>query len=401
MTTIIDNNLKSYSPQEHRRSGVYTVGTMSFLNKADALIYATSTNQEISWDFNHDVFGAIDWTIPIETSLSELYRQRAQQLRDQYDYLSLFFSGGADTTKKLQTFISNGIFLDEIVMYRPARIINKANNYDTSAINLYSEIEFAAIPYLQKYMKDHRTKIRFIDMDTALEKFFQDPNFPTYFANVHQYSALQINKIALLATDQLWNNLYSRDVKVCHIVGQDKPRVFYVNGEYICNFYDDSMKTMCYANEAFSAKYSHVVKNQIFEMFYWTPDLPQIVIKQCQLIKAAAEKDSAAFDRFFPNLTKNNRAGNLEIMKVIYPDNVLEVRSFFATEKQPRAITAPQDIWLYSTMGDTIVGQIKDMIQHSTSNIADRLFLKYTMIPPMDILPKIAYAFYMSTWYHF
>jgi hypothetical protein len=158
---------------------------------------------------------------------------------------------------------------------------------------------------------------------------------------------------------------------------------------------------MFYANESFSAKYSHVAKNQICEMFYWTPDLPQIAIKQCQLIKAAAEQDSAAFDRFFPNLTKNNRADNLEIMKVIYPDSVLEIRSLFTTEKQPRGINAPQDIWLYSTMGDTIVGQIKDMIQYSTSNIADRLFLKYTMTPPMDILPKIAYEFYMSTRYHF
>jgi hypothetical protein len=377
---------------------------MSFVNKADALVYATSTNQEISWDFNHDVFGAIDWTIPIETSLSELYRQRAQQLRDQYDYLSLFFSGGVDSTNILQTFISNNIFLDEIVMYRPARIINEANNTDTSCVNLYSEIQFAAIPYLQKYMQDTVTKIRFIDMDTAVENFFQDTDLPTYFANVHQYSAIQINKIAFNVTDQTWNDLYLRDITVCHILGQDKPRVHYENGKYSCDFFDDSVKTMYYANEAFSAKYSHVAKNQIYEMFYWTPDLPQLVIKQCQLIKAAAEQDEDAHARFFPNFSRSGKATNAEVMKIIYPNNVLEVRSLFTTGKQPRGLNAPQDLWFYRTMGSSIVGQVNDMIKCSTDNIADRFFKRDIIIPPpmpAPVFPKQSYASYFSTKYYF
>jgi hypothetical protein len=394
--SIIINNLQSYSAMDYRRSGVYTVGNMNFVNKADALIYATSTNQEVTWEFNPDVFGAIDWTVPIETSLPELYRQRAQQLRDKYDYLSLFYSGGVDSTNILQTFITNNIFLDEIVMYRPARIINEANTVNRQPYNIYSEIEFAAVPYLQKYMRDYRTKIRFIDVDTSLEKFFQDPDLPTCFANIHQYSAQQVGKIAVNVTDQFWNDLYACDVKVCHILGQDKPFVYYDNDQFGCDFYDDTLNTMIYANESFSAKYSDIINNQFHECFYWTPDLPQIVIKQCQMIKSAAQQDAAAFARFFPDLTKKTRADKDEVIKTIYPENVQEVRSMFATEKGPRCLTSPLEVWFYRTMGDQIVGQFKDMINFSTSNIADKFFRKNTLI---DL--KLSYQYYHGTRYYF
>ena len=398
---LIINNLKFYSPQDHRRSGVYTVGNMNFVNKADALIYATSTNQDVSWDFNPDVFGAIDWTIPIETSLSELYRQRAQQLREQYDYLSLFYSGGVDSTNVLQTFISNNIFLDEIVMYRPSRIANEANIQDTHPKNWFSEIPFAAIPYLQKYMTNSRTKIRVIDIDTAIEQFFQDPNLSTYFANIPDYSAQQIGKISINVTDKDWQDLYLKDVKICHILGKEKPRIFYNNGKYGCDFYDDSVKTAFYANEMFSANYSHVVKNQIFEPFYWTADLPEIVIKQCQMVKESAQENIESFQRFFPNLSKNNRAKDIEIMKIIYPDNVLEVRSLFTAGKSHRGLMAHNEEWFYRTMGNNVIGQFKDIISFSNSNISDKFFKKYIMLPAPEVLPKIGYEYYHSKMYYF
>jgi len=52
----------------------------------------------------------------VSESLDFLYALRARQLREKYDYLVLYFSGGADSTNILKTFIDNNIFLDEIVM---------------------------------------------------------------------------------------------------------------------------------------------------------------------------------------------------------------------------------------------------------------------------------------------
>ena len=69
------------------RLGYYLVGNKKFFNKSLALIEHSVTREPITWIFNDSAYGAINWTIPIETSLTELYRQRAQQLRNEYDYL--------------------------------------------------------------------------------------------------------------------------------------------------------------------------------------------------------------------------------------------------------------------------------------------------------------------------
>ncbi len=101
----------------NHRHGVYQVDGISFVNKFDALNLASKNNKEVYWNFNDEVYSSYNWSLPIETSLPELYKQRAQQLRDKYDYLSLFFSGGADSTNVLHSFIDNDIFLDEIIKF--------------------------------------------------------------------------------------------------------------------------------------------------------------------------------------------------------------------------------------------------------------------------------------------
>jgi hypothetical protein len=303
-----------------------------------------------------------------------------------------------DSTNILQTFITNNIFLDEIVMYRPARIANEANNCIVDPSNWYSEIPFAAIPYLKKYMKDSRTKIRIIDVDSAIDKFFQDPNLSTHFTNIASYQANSILKTSMKTTDKDWNKLYLKNVKICHITGAEKPFVYCTDGIYSFNFYDDPLKTENYANESFSTSYSHIVENQIVEPFYWTANLPQLVIKQCQLIKQAAQEDNEAFKRVFPHI----RAIDEEIMKIIYPSNVLEVRSFFNTGKAVKGLGAAYEEWFYRTMGYNIVGQFKDIVQFSTSNIADRFFKRDIRLPPSEkTFPKLSYNFYFSKRYYF
>lgn len=61
-------------------------------------------------------FSRVDWTIePLET-LEQLYKERAQKIRDENEYLILCYSGGADSTNILETFYYNNIHIDEIVM---------------------------------------------------------------------------------------------------------------------------------------------------------------------------------------------------------------------------------------------------------------------------------------------
>ena len=96
---IVDNHL----------GGRYVVDGKIFYDKIAALVYADSVKKEVQWDYFNDVFFSADWTTEPEISLDELYRIRAQQLRDKYDYIVIFCSGGADSTNVLYSFLKNGI----------------------------------------------------------------------------------------------------------------------------------------------------------------------------------------------------------------------------------------------------------------------------------------------------
>jgi len=71
----------------------------------------TWTDTDISNYFNYN----IDWTKEPKKSLKELMRQHAQLIRDSYDYIILYFSGGSDSTTMVNAFLDNNIYVDEIV----------------------------------------------------------------------------------------------------------------------------------------------------------------------------------------------------------------------------------------------------------------------------------------------
>lgn len=357
---------------EHQRVGVYYVGNMAFISKSDALIYATATKQKVHWDFNDEVFSSINWKIPITTPLEELYKQRAQQLRDKYDYLSLFFSGGVDSTNVLHSFIDNDIFLDEIVMYRPARTIGMSNTLDKSAKNVYSEIDFAAIPHLKKYLKDTRTLVRFIDMDDSAEQFFSDENLVSEFCTLNNMGVTPVVKTAMCLTDKIWNDLYDAGKTVAHIHGIDKPIISYENGEYSFSF-EDSM-SFNFESKSFTEKYERITKHQFHEYFYWTPDLPQLVIKQCQVVKQICDNDFI-FKMLFVRSLDSMQEKFMPIIHYIYPQHVNEIRNLFTTNKASLGLLGGQHAWFHTSMSKTINGQFNDMVKYTQNSIDDNFFM--------------------------
>ena len=78
-------------------AGYFKVGKDIFFSKIDAILHASKTNADVTFHFHDDVYGSVDWTRPLHVPLDVLYRQRAQQLRDKYDYLVLHYSAGSDS----------------------------------------------------------------------------------------------------------------------------------------------------------------------------------------------------------------------------------------------------------------------------------------------------------------
>ena len=84
------------------------------INKLEACLELNRIggDHHVHWNYHEDVFSRALWTHEPPDDIEELYRQRALQLREQYDHLVLFYSGGADSTTILQAFIKNNIKLD-------------------------------------------------------------------------------------------------------------------------------------------------------------------------------------------------------------------------------------------------------------------------------------------------
>ena len=79
-----------------------------YKNKFRAIDAANGKIRRITFHAYEDVaFDNYTWSIEPATSLKQLQKERALQLRDTYAYLKLWFSGGADSTTMLNTFLQS------------------------------------------------------------------------------------------------------------------------------------------------------------------------------------------------------------------------------------------------------------------------------------------------------
>jgi hypothetical protein len=88
----------------HPKFGFYQYDGQMYFDKLDVLDIALSKrdyNPSIHFNFNDEVFLKADWETDPPVSLNDVYKMRAQQLRDEYDYLVLMYSGGSDSRQVL------------------------------------------------------------------------------------------------------------------------------------------------------------------------------------------------------------------------------------------------------------------------------------------------------------
>ena len=140
--------------EPNKKLGYYVVNNEIYYNKNQAMLAGSKqpgnvgglNNDPVRWMFNEDAFIKFPWHEEPTVPLNELYRIRAQQLRDRYDYIRLELSGGADSTTVAYAFLLNGIPLDEVVFRYPEKGSKDATNnpWDTQSRNHLSEWEFAA-----------------------------------------------------------------------------------------------------------------------------------------------------------------------------------------------------------------------------------------------------------------
>jgi hypothetical protein len=251
--------------------GCWVTGGKKFLRKFDALVHATKHNKDVKLYYHNDVWQNFDRSKLGKQSLDTLYRERAQQLRDKYDYLILYYSGGSDSHNVLRTFIDNNIKLDEVCVKWPKTLqdgnLYIANTVDKSARNFWSEWDYAIVPSLKVLaQKNPEIKITIKDYIADVDRL----NIESMFENLDFVRGGAILMNSVVSDSE--RTLLSQGRTVGHIYGVDKPLI-YTHQKKLYMFFSDI------ALDAIGG--GRVAENPLgAEAFYWTPDMPELAFEQ-------------------------------------------------------------------------------------------------------------------------
>lgn len=267
-----------------KRCGYWEVGGNYFFDKSESLRFASKyNNYNVRYHFFDSAYNSLNWSIEPTESLSEMYKRRAQQLRDKYDYLILCFSGGADSTNILHSFIDNGIKLDEIYTEYPISIMDKNKNVDLSErdpLLLTYEWYTAAKPQLDKLAKTHpEIKLTIDDVSSDTIKLIENSNLHKLFragssANPNTMKYYRLYEIARSREDM---------GRVVCITGLDKPRIAYKpsTNAFFSTYSDFNNIFAEFPEDTFSGYQATM------EYFYYSYEFPQVNQKQCFVLKHA------------------------------------------------------------------------------------------------------------------
>jgi hypothetical protein len=252
-----------------KNQGYWSVDNQYYTNKVRAILAAQQRNlgyEAISFHYNDEWWDQIDWTQEPQESLEELYIQRARQLREKYDTLILRFSGGADSTNILRTFVENDIKLDVVSI----------NMWYQEGVDPWiqpSNIEKRdiAIPFATQ-LKEQGADFELV-ISNYSSTFASIGNDPDWILNIDapRFTSIDISAHKAISTPEYakWNR-----PSTAVIAGIDKPRIW-CRDEKIWYFaIPDFLHTM-----------HHKSTEMIPEPFYWTADFPKMTVKQCHSAK--------------------------------------------------------------------------------------------------------------------
>ena len=257
-----------YSPLGH-----YTVGEQWFYSNRDALEAGHRTGQPVAWHYYDDVWStahsAGHWR---NQSLKELYYARARQIREQYDYVAVMFSGGWDSRNIIESFSAQGLRIDDIIVFTTQELENSTPFNNLNPDNWYGEIKYHAVPYAERYAHEHPGTgvIRIEWLDRVAESY---KDAEQVFKDSRPKPGVFFGRWLSVATDaQLQRRIGSQRAAV--LVGLDKPCVMQAGNNYQGFFPEGLIRNYTYCTRS-----NGFPDNVIWEPFYWTPDLPELAIR--------------------------------------------------------------------------------------------------------------------------
>tara|TARA_R110000868_G_C10955616_1_gene768061 strand:+ start:2293 stop:3456 length:1164 start_codon:yes stop_codon:yes gene_type:complete len=261
--------------------GFYQIGNFKTYSKVESIELHKHTGIHPHWNFNEDVFSKYNWMIEPTETIEELYKKRAQQLRNDYDYIVLFYSGGADSDNVLDTFTKNNIKLDEVASMNYLRA-------DSDPMSMFNaEQTLVAHPKIKSLHQSGITfKHRSIDMSDITVDIIDNSHYSTNRAYYHSshFGTNHLAKSYIRETVSDYKKLIEQGKKVVFLWGSEKPRLYQENGRYCIKFLD-------LLDSGVSPRTQLLNREEEYdEAFYWSPDSTDIICKQGHILKRFFEQ---------------------------------------------------------------------------------------------------------------
>jgi hypothetical protein len=297
--------------------GIYTCNKKRFYNKLEAILESNKSGKQVHWYFYDDVFRKYNWSKPVELSIDELYKMRAQQLRDEYDHLVLFYSGGVDSGYILKTFLENDIKIDEIYMYGAFDLEKKQMKKlgkSKKAGCYIREIEYIAKPLVKKLLTQQDVKINQYDWAEDIVDATNDIDWMWLSGCRFTPDQMVRNKFHKIFREH--NDFLDKGKKVGFIYGIDKPRLVRDNNSIYYMFLDLITTTGTNnANDILGESW------ESDEFFYWTPNFPEIAVKQAQLVAEYFKKSKTTNKiRHYSDNSFHIPEYYKTVDRIVYPD---------------------------------------------------------------------------------
>ena len=309
----------------NKKLGYYSIGLQNFASKIDACILGTKVIDKLNvnvnpfnivkWNFNDDVFDNYQWSVEPEKSLDELYDERAKNLREQYDYIIISYSGGADSHNMLMSFLRQGLFVDEIVVTHMNKAMKDYAIIDPN--NLSAEYAYATeyalqtLPRLEEIrIQSPQTKIRVFDVSDSVFNAFSKRMDESWVFHVRE----ELNPIDASRYNYLQYSEFKTQLdfnkKIAILLGVDKPGIIIdeSNNKIILRFADRL------ANITPIGEYAKDYTNTTIEYFYWSPDACDLLCKQAHII-AKWLKQNPGFQKYFIKPSAGGRATSDRILR--------------------------------------------------------------------------------------
>lgn len=264
----------------------YQVGEFKTTNKMLALERANNNIDQVHFYVADDEYARHDWTVEPVEHINTLIDQRVQELRDQYGYVCLWYSGGYDSQTILDSFVRQKIRLDEVVIYTK-KWLPTDHVHHLECVAAYSHamhIKNTTQPWLHinvvnydqnapfKFYKDHRDDWIYQDHGSAASLSKSNRKF---------------NSDAVAEYKRIVNIANRIDIN-----GIDKPRVNLVNDHWYMQIPDRLLQPY------FDSPY---------DLFYFSPAAVKINIKQTWLVIKWFETFKECSHEFVHNIQGNKK----------------------------------------------------------------------------------------------